>query len=112
MAAGQEPRAELLVVVDLAVEHDVDGPILVRHRLMPAGHVDDAEAAHADGDARRDVIPVVVGPAMPNGVAHAAEPVRGVRRVGRATGEAGYSAHGGLACCPPATGSPMRVEAR
>jgi hypothetical protein len=39
--------SQLRVIVDLAVEDDSDGAILVKHRLMVGRHVDDGEAALA-----------------------------------------------------------------
>src|SRR5690606_4961552 len=37
-------RAKLMVVVDLAIEDDVDRPVLVGDRLLAPGNVDDAES--------------------------------------------------------------------
>ena len=51
--------ADLVMVVDLAVEHDDDRAILVEDRLLASGDVDDAQAAHAERDAvitRRSVL--------------------------------------------------------
>src|SRR5262245_19206529 len=85
----------MLVVVDLPVEYDVDRTILVDHRLVAAGHVDDAEPAHPDRDAGSDVVATVVGAAVSNRVAHPAKPLRGIRPIGRLTHKAGYPAHDG-----------------
>ena len=41
MAAGLQPGAELLIVVDLAVKDDLDGAVFVADRLVAAGQVDD-----------------------------------------------------------------------
>ena len=51
VAARDELAAQLDVVVDLAVEDDPDGLVLVGHRLAAAGEVDDAESG--DGRGRR-----------------------------------------------------------
>ena len=45
-------------------------PIFVVDRLLPRGQVDDAQPPHPEADARLDVDPLVVGPAMPDDVAH------------------------------------------
>ena len=45
MPGSLQGDPEFLVVVDLAVVHDVERPAVVVHRLMPARHVDDREAA-------------------------------------------------------------------
>jgi len=63
-----------LVVVDLPVEDQGQRPVLVVDRLLPAREVDDAQPAHAERDARLDVIALVVGPAMHHGVAHRLDP--------------------------------------
>ena len=49
-----ELRAQLAVVVDLAVEDHPDGAVFVANRLVAAGEVDDAQAAHAE---RRAIAP-------------------------------------------------------
>src|SRR5205807_489579 len=64
MPAGLEQRMKLRVVVDLAVEDDPDGFVLVAHRLMAAGAVDDAKPGVPE---RHEVVAErarVVGPAM------------------------------------------------
>ena len=70
MAALLELGAQLEVVVDLTVEHDPDGAILVVNGLMAACQIDDAQAPHAQADARLDMNPFVVRPTMPDHVAH------------------------------------------
>jgi hypothetical protein len=40
-----EFRTHIGVIKNLAVVDDLEGPVLVRHRLMAGGHVDDAETA-------------------------------------------------------------------
>src|SRR6476620_10069651 len=110
MAAGEQACSQRLIVVDLAVEDDMDRAVLVRHGLMATSHIDDAEPAHADRHARRDMIPAVVGSSVPNGVAHPAESIRRVGSIRQTTGEAGYSTHRTSIGSMIAVGSPMRVE--
>jgi hypothetical protein len=93
VAPALQLRAERVVVVDLAVEDDHDRAVLVGDRLVPAGHVDDAEPAHADRDARADVAPFVVGPAMKDGAAHGAKSRVGQSRIAHLTGEPSDPAH-------------------
>ena len=61
---GLELGAQPLEVVDLAVEDDPDGAVLVVDRLVAAGEVDDREPAHPERGAvpREPALPV--GPAM------------------------------------------------
>src|SRR5207237_4450287 len=67
-----ELPAQLLVVVALAGEDDADRAVFVEHRLLPAGQIDDAEAAHAERHAIRDVDALFIGPAMHHHPAHRA----------------------------------------
>ena len=68
--APPELLPQLLVVVDLAVEDHLQVAVFVRDRLVPAGEVDDAEPTHAEPEATFDEGAPVVGPPMPDGVAH------------------------------------------
>ncbi len=47
VAAARQFRPQVQEVVDLAVEHDGQGAVLVEHGLVAAGEVDDGQAAHA-----------------------------------------------------------------
>ena len=73
---GPEPlelRPQLGVVVDLAVEDELDRPVFVRHRLVGAvREVDDREPARAEADSPvgRDPGAGAVGTAMGERVAH------------------------------------------
>jgi hypothetical protein len=69
-------------VVQLAVEHGGHGPVLVVDRLIPAGHVDDRQSAHAEGRVFVIVEAITVRTSMDHHIAHLAdEPdVGGVRR--------------------------------
>src|SRR5262249_16219545 len=64
MARSVELRAQLRVVVDLAVEHDGDGLVLVPDRLTPGVEVDDGEPAHAERESSFDEGALVVGPTV------------------------------------------------
>jgi hypothetical protein len=70
VARGGQSVAQLRVVVDLAVLDDVDGAVLVGDRLVPAGEVDDREAARPDPRIAIDVLAAAVGAAVPQGRGH------------------------------------------
>ena len=61
---------ELAIVVDLAVEHDPHGPVFVRHGLLTAGQVDDAQTAHAERDAVAEIDAFLVRATMDHDAAH------------------------------------------
>ena len=76
-----QPPPQVAVVVDLAVEDDPNRFVLVSHRLVAAGQVDDREPPKAEGDARLGLIrraeailgevrSLVIRPPMPQGVRH------------------------------------------
>src|SRR4029453_5407181 len=50
MSAPLQISTEYLVVIDLAVENEVYPSILVVHRLMPPGEVDDSQTAEGQAD--------------------------------------------------------------
>src|SRR5262249_10273207 len=93
MAEGLELRNQFLIVVDLAVEDDDDGAVLVEERLLAGRDVDDREASMAERDARLEVLAVRVGSAMGLRVVHAPEdrPAQ-VTRAFRID-DSGYSTH-------------------
>jgi hypothetical protein len=70
VAGRFERRAQLAVVVDLAVEDDPDRPVFVVDRLMAGRQIDDAEPPHADAGPLFNQETLVVRAAMPDGVAH------------------------------------------
>src|SRR5574341_742739 len=88
---------DLSVVVDLAVEHDLDAVVLVGHGLVRDGRqVDDREAAvpQADLPVRRDPSPSTVRAAMDHGVPHLDEVRLGHRKGTAFINECSdYSAH-------------------
>src|SRR5690606_842959 len=49
VAKPDELLHQFLEVVDLTVEHDGNGPILVEKRLMPAGKIDDRQTLMREG---------------------------------------------------------------
>ncbi len=94
-----ELGAQLVVVVDLAVEHDPDGAILVVNRLMPGREVDDAQAAHPKRHLLVHPHALIVRSAVADDVAHPVDEraagVQGERDGGgRRLDETGYAAHG------------------
>jgi hypothetical protein len=62
---------QLLEVVDLAVEDDDDGVVLVEQRLLAGGHVDDAQPAVAKPYAGLQVQAAFVRPAVGLRLVHA-----------------------------------------
>ena len=69
VAEPLEPLPQLPEVVDLAVERDPDRPVLVAHRLVAAGQIQDGEPALAQRHGPVDVVALVVRPAVAQGVA-------------------------------------------
>ena len=76
MSARDELRAQIEVVVDLAVERDPDGAVLVAHRLRAGrGEIDDGQAAMTEGDGAVDVHAGAVGSAVRNDLRHARDQI-------------------------------------
>ena len=76
---SSELPAQRQVVVDLAVEDDLDGAVLVGHRLVGGRReVDDRQPAEAEADValRRQPEALAVRPAVHHRVAHPGEDVR------------------------------------
>ena len=69
-----------LVVVELAVLDRPDEAVLACDRLVAAGHIDDREPAHPEGDPGRLVGAAVVGAAVLERVGHPVEHPRGKRQ--------------------------------
>ena len=99
VAAPLQVAPQLLVVVDLAVEDDPDGAVLVRDRLEAVAQIDDAEAAHADGDAVADVDALIVGTAVRHDAAHRADLVL-TNGLSVPPDYACDAAHGKFSCVP------------
>ena len=92
VAGAHELLVQLLVVVNLAVEHDADRAVLVEDRLLAAFEVDDAEPAHAERDAVVDVDALFVGTAVHHHAAHRADLVLDDGLIVPAD-DSGYAAH-------------------
>jgi hypothetical protein len=71
MASGLELRTKLRVVVNFSVENHPDRPVLVEHRLVASGKIDDAEAAHPESRSVLDEDSFVIRTAMHDRLAHA-----------------------------------------
>jgi hypothetical protein len=67
---GSEPLAQFLKVINLAVENDPGGLIFVRHRLMAACHINNAQAAEAQPDGVFGMKSILIWPAMDHLVGH------------------------------------------
>ena len=88
--------AQMQVVVDLAVEGDPDGPVLVRHRLGAGrGEIDDRQAPVAERDGPVHVQAAPVGAAMRDDLRHASDELAVGRLSGIAVQEAADAAHAG-----------------
>src|SRR6266540_7053143 len=57
-------------VVDLPIEDDLKGSVLIVDRLLSGLEIDDAEPSHAEAHASVEKEPLIVGAAVSNGVAH------------------------------------------
>ena len=76
MAAASQIRAQLAIVVNLAIQNRPNRLIFVGDRLPPVLQIDNAEPPHADSARAFDVISLVIGTAVANLAAHSAD-VRG-----------------------------------
>jgi hypothetical protein len=76
MAAAEQVLAKLLVVVNFAVENNVDAAVLIRQWLVTAAEVNNGEAAKAKANRTVDEISVVVWAAMADCVRHALDESR------------------------------------
>jgi hypothetical protein len=73
MASGNQLVPQLLEVVDLAVEHHDDRPVLVEHGLIARRQIDDRQAAVPQPHAPLEVKAVGIGATMGHRGGHAAE---------------------------------------
>src|SRR5688572_18656262 len=67
---GYQLPPQLAVVIDLSVEDDPFRSVFISDRLAAAREIDDAQAAHPQRCAAIDHEADVVGPAVPDRVAH------------------------------------------
>ena len=119
IAAGAEAvaqrfefRHQLLEVVDLAVEHHRDAAVLVEHRLLAAGDVDDRQTPVAQRQPRLEVVAALIRAAMVLGVVHA--PHQRLVKVARTARveHSGNAAHVAVPCCyRPPGGTPAAASA-
>src|SRR5512135_1428406 len=72
---ARELRNELLVVVDLAVEHDDHAAVLVEQRLLASGKIDDRQPPMAEAEPGLDVQPALVRSAVMLGFVHARDEI-------------------------------------
>src|SRR5216684_5233467 len=77
MPARNQLVPQVAVAVDLAVEGDPDRRVFVAHRLVTAGHVDDAEAANTEAERSAQVNALVVRAAMSQALGHRPNQVGG-----------------------------------
>jgi hypothetical protein len=63
-------RSQLSVIIDLPVEHDLDGLVFIANRLVPTRKVDNAETPHAKRDAGSYMVACVVWTPVDYGVTH------------------------------------------
>jgi hypothetical protein len=68
--AARQLVAEVVVVVDLAVEDEPERPVLVRHGLPAGVRIDDGKPRVTQDDAPLAAHPMAVGPAMGEGRQH------------------------------------------
>jgi hypothetical protein len=73
VAASFELVAEIGVVVDFAIERNVQSLVFVSHRLMAGRYVDDTQSAVTQADIPVDKKTCVIRPAMSNNITHALE---------------------------------------
>ena len=99
MPGEEEAFAQFAVVVQLAVEDDGYVGGFVPNGLVTAGNVDDAKAAHAQGEARSARVvrkePVIVGTTMAHGRSHASHARLGFFAIGSVS-ESADSAHAAI----------------
>src|SRR5436189_4278817 len=88
-----ELGAQLAIVVNLAVENNPRGAILIVNRLVAALEIDDRQATHCQTDALTKIEAVIVRPTVTNCAVHAGEKVA-INRRAIAAHNSGYPAHG------------------
>ena len=84
--------AQLAIVVDLAVENDPGGTVLIANWLVPAFQINDRKPAHGQAHAVAQIKAVVIGPAVTNGLVHAPQQLA-VYRSAVTTNNACYATH-------------------
>src|SRR5690606_28718412 len=85
--------AQLLEIIDLAVEDDAQVALRRVHRLHAAGQVDDRQTPVSQGETRLDVQAVAVRAAVGDDVGHPSDEVRIERAPPLGVEQARYAAH-------------------
>jgi hypothetical protein len=85
-----KPVAQLAVIINLAVENDPEGTVLITQRLMAAAEIDNGQPAVAEPRHPIDVKPLVVGSAMPEDVGHRQNFVSGDPSGGNSAADAAH----------------------
>src|SRR5438128_10733732 len=67
--------AQLAIVVDLAVENNPRGAILIMNWLVTAREIDNRKPAHSQAHGAAEIEAIVVRTAMANCIAHPAEQI-------------------------------------
>src|ERR1700730_10496362 len=67
-------------VIDVTVENHSNRTVFVEYRLMAAGHVDDAEAAHSESERATFQVTLIVGTTVRHRRRHATHQRRGIHR--------------------------------
>src|SRR6266403_5699244 len=96
MAARFKVRAQLAIVIDLAVKNHGDAVIFVESWLLASEQIDDCQTAHAQRDAVVEQIAFRVRTAMMHAIAHRAQKLFTAiarRRAWIEIGPTGYAAH-------------------
>jgi len=73
MTGSNQIGAQLLEVVNLAVEYHPDSTVFIRNRLVASIKIYDAEPTHAETTAALQMVALVIRPTMPNLIAHRAD---------------------------------------
>ena len=93
MPASAQLRPQVEIVVDLSVQNNLDLAIFASHGLMPASHINNAEASDGQPDTVAYEVSVLIGTAMPNRVCHTLERAPYFRARHCWVNDACYSAH-------------------
>src|SRR5947207_771090 len=96
MTARFKVRAQLAIVIDLAVKNHRDAVIFVESWLLASEQIDNCQAAHAERDAVVEQIAFRVRTAVLHAIAHRAQKLFAAIRRRRAWIEispTGYAAH-------------------
>ena len=98
MALGLQFGTQIHKVVNFAVEHADNGAVLVVHRLLASGQVNDAQAAEAQRNGRArviaaDVVAFHIGTAVDDAIRHF---VQDGLALFTQTGKANKTTHGTL----------------